>query len=368
MEQPLRKIRINLALQGGGAHGAFTWGVLDRLLDEKEIEIAAISGTSAGAFTGAALKAGYDRGGHEGARENLDWFWGEIERADDYSPLSWATYFWTDQMKRMFHAFTPFAALDRMSRLFSPYDYGPFYTNPLRRLAESMRFELITSPKPPELFVSATNVRTGKIRVFSGKEITPDVLLASACLPDMARAVEITDPATGVTDAFWDGGYSGNPALFPLYAPRFPNDIVIVNINPLLRDAIPESAAEIMNRINEISFNGSLLHELRAINFVRRLLRENKVPKGTMKDVYIHMIADDELMTGLSVDTKMIPSPGLIENLKAAGRVAAGKFLDKDGYRLNLDGSTDLARTYDGHATSKAAASAVRAGRPGRPI
>jgi NTE family protein len=342
----VRRVKINLALQGGGAHGAFTWGVLDRLLEEEEIEIAAISGTSAGALSGAALKAGFDRGGREAARENLDWFWGEISRADDYSPVNWATYFWTEGMKRALHAFTPFAALDNLSRLFSPYDYGPFYANPLRRLVGSMHFHLICSPKPPAFFVSATNVRTGKIRVFSRDEITPDVLMASACLPNMFRAIEIPDPATGKAEAYWDGGYSGNPALFPLFEPGLPNDIVIVNINPLLREDLPETATEILNRINEVSFNSSLLRELRAINFVRRLIADSKVPAGTMKDVYVHMISDDKLMTGLSVETKVLPTPGLIEDLKTAGRAAAGRFLKDHGDKLNRQGSVDLAATY----------------------
>ncbi|MFO1173971.1 MAG: patatin-like phospholipase family protein [Paracoccaceae bacterium] len=337
--------RINLALQGGGAHGAFTWGVLDRLLEEPEIEIAGISGTSAGALNGAALKAGLLRGGREGARENLDWFWGEVDRADDLHLGQWLT-FWPDLMLRTMRAFIPSAALDGLSHVVSPYDYGPFYVDPLRQIAGSLHFDHVCSPKGPALFVSATNVRTGKIRVFSGAEITVDALMASACLPTLFRTVEIDDPATGRREAYWDGGYSGNPALFPLFDPGLPNDIVVVNINPLVREEVPHSAADILNRVNEISFNSSLLRELRAINFVRRLIGDGKMPAGAMKDVFVHMIADDRLMTSLGVDSKYLPTTGMLAELKAAGRKAAARFLREHGDKINRAGSVDLQATY----------------------
>lgn len=341
----MKKRRINLALQGGGAHGAFTWGVLDRLLEEADIEIAGISGTSAGAFNAAALKAGYVRGGREGARENLDWFWGEIDRADDLKGASWLT-FWPEIMLNTMRAFTPFAALDGLSRVVSPYDYGAFYADPLRKIAENLHFDQICAPAGPALFISATNVRTGKIRVFSGAEISVDVLMASACLPTVFRAVEIDDPATGRRETYWDGGYSGNPALFPLFDPALPQDIVIVNINPLVRDAVPKSASAILNRINEISFNAALLGELRAINFVRRLIADGKVSAQAMKAVHVHMIADDKLMNSLAEDTKLRPTIGMLAELKTAGRRAAGAFLRQHGDKINRCSSMDMAAVY----------------------
>ena len=346
MKHLSRPVRINLALQGGGAHGAFTWGVLDRLLQEEAVEIAAISGTSAGALNGAALKVGMAMGGRQGARENLDWFWGQISKVDDLSLAHWMTAFWPDSMKKMWRAFTPAAALEGMTNLFSPYDFGPFYANPLRPIVEGLHFGHICGPKGPQLFVSATNVRSGKIRVFSGGTLTPDTLLASSCLPTVFQAIEIDDPATGRREAYWDGGYSGNPALFPLYDPRLPKDIVIVNINPLHREDLPKSAGEIINRINEVSFNSSLLSELRAINFVRRLIGEGKVATEAMKEVFVHMIADDHLMNLLSVDTKLLPTPGLLENLRDAGRAAADKFLSEHGDKISRSGSVDLQATY----------------------
>lgn len=342
----MRRLKINLALQGGGAHGAFTWGVLDRLLEEDEIEISGISGTSAGALNGAALKAGFARGGRQAARENLDWFWGEIDRADDLNVGHWIASFWPDIMLRTMRAVTPYAALSGMSHMFSPYDYGPFYSDPLRKIAESLHFEHICSPKGPALFVSATNVRTGKIRVFSASAITIDALMASACLPNVFRTIEIMDPATGKLEGYWDGGYSGNPALFPLYDKTLPDDIVIVNINPIVRETLPRSASEILNRINEISFNSSLLSELRSINFVRRLIADNKLPPGTMKEVKVHMISDDKLMNSLTAETKLMPTTGLLGELKTAGRAAASRFLREHAHKIGKSNSIDLAGVY----------------------
>jgi NTE family protein len=256
------------------------------------------------------------------------------------------TAFWPDSVKRGLRNFGQAAALDGLSRVFSPYDYGPFYVNPLRKIVQGMHFEHICGTIGPALFISATNVRTGKIRVFSAAEISPEVLLATTCLPTVFKAVEIVDPATGRSEAYWDGGYAGNPALFPLYDQSLPNDIVIVNINPIRRETLPRGAGEILDRINEISFNASLLSELRAINFVRRLIAEKKVSNNTMKEVYVHMIANDALMTSLPVDSKMIPPPGLIENLKVAGREAAEDFLNKHEGKLNRQSSVDLAATF----------------------
>ena len=336
--------RINLALQGGGAHGAFTWGVLDRLLEDETIEIAGISGTSAGALNGAALKAGLVMGDRAAARDNLDWLWAQVGAVGDMRLASWfrallpLSGFWDDLTER----FAPFSPLETATRLFSPYDYGPFYVNPLARVVERFRYDLVCADMGPAFYVSATNARTGKIRVFSGDAITPDAILASACLPTIFQAVELPDPVTGETEAYWDGGYSGNPALFPLFGPDLPQDIVVVSINPLGRQELPRSAQEILDRINEISFNAALLKELRAISFVKRLIAEGKVAKGAMKDVYLHLISDDDLMGRLAARTKMLPNPGLLWELKAAGRAAAEDFLARDGACLGVRGSVNL--------------------------
>ncbi len=190
-------------------------------------------------------------------------------------------------------------------------------------------YEHVCANAWPKLFVCATNVRSGKIRVFSGDEITPDAILASACLPTLYQAVEIVDPETGVLEAYWDGGYSGNPALFPLFYHTGTEDTIIVHINPLHRDDLPRTSTEIINRVNEISFNSSLLRELRAVEFVHRLIAEGKVARGEMMDVRVHSVQDDALMRQLGVATKTTPNRGLLLQLKEAGRAAMDTLPDR---------------------------------------
>ena len=335
-------VRINLALQGGGAHGAFTWGVLDRLMEEAWIEVAGISGTSAGALNGAALKAGLVRGSREAARENLAWLWGQVGARGDLRLTTWMAALAPGPglVSRALEHSVGWSMLDAVQRAVSPYAYGPFYQNPLERIARRFRYDDVCAEAGPAFFVSTTNVRTGRIRVFRQEEVTTEVLLASACLPTIFQAVEIEG------EAYWDGGYTGNPALFPLFDPGLPDDIVIVNINPLERPGVPRTPQEIQNRINEISFNTSLLRELRAISFVKRLIGEGRMPQGAMKDVAVHMIADDELMARLSVATKLVPSPTVLNGLRDAGRAAAGRFLREHGARLGNGGSVDLGTMF----------------------
>ncbi len=344
--------RINLALQGGGAHGAFAWGVLDRLLDEPDIEIAAISGTSAGALNGAALAAGLaigsGRHGRQAARENLDYIWSQVGQVSDNAVVRWMHSMFPvpRAWQRLTELFSPVAWLESLTRVFSPYDSGPFYTNPLAAILREMPHPDLCRAGGPELFVSATNVRTGLIRVFSGAELSVDAILASACLPELFRAVEIDDPATGRREAYWDGGYSGNPALFPLYSPALPRDIVIVNINPMMRDALPKSPAAIQDRVNEISFNASLLAELRAINFVKRLHAENRLSGRPMKNVLLHAIMDETLMNSLTASTKLLPAPGLLATMREAGSRAADEFLRQDAANIGERDSYDLRAVF----------------------
>ncbi|MBN2759681.1 MAG: patatin-like phospholipase family protein [Rhodobacteraceae bacterium] len=341
--------RINLALQGGGAHGAFTWGVLDRLLQEDDVEIAAISGTSAGALNAAALKAGMVQGGAKGARAALDGLWHKVGAVHDLRLTGWIAQVlppvgvlntWAERMM-------PISATDAAALVASPYGLGPLYRNPLQSIVEGLAYDMVCAGEGPELHIAATNVRSGKIKVFSGKTIAPEVILASACLPTLFQAVEITDPDTGQVDAYWDGGYTGNPALFPLFAPNLPDDILVVSINPLYRDDIPTTPQEIQNRINEIGFNSSLLRELRAIRFVKRLIGENRVERGAMKDVLVHMIADDVLMNSLSVTSKLTPTPYLLHSLKMAGRKACEAFLTRHKADLNNRATLDLAAMFE---------------------
>lgn len=338
--------RINLALQGGGAHGAFTWGVLDRLLDEPDVEVAAISGTSAGALNGAAFKAGIVSGGRNGARANLDRLWGRMGAVGDMRVANWLRSWDAGQVAQALEYSLPFSVADTWSRMVSPYMYGPFYQNPLVPIVEAFDFDQVCAHEGPALFICTTSVRTGKIRVFNQDEITTDAILASACLPTLFQAVEITDPKTGRKEPYWDGGYTGNPALFPLFNAGFPDDLVIVNINPLERDELPVTPQQIQNRINEISFNSSLLRELRAISFVQRLLADGTLEPGRMSRVLVHMIADDALMNDLSVATKLVPTPIVLNKLKEAGRNAADRFLGSHKKDLGQCSTVDLEEMF----------------------
>ncbi len=338
--------RINLALQGGGAHGAFTWGVLDRLLEDDRVDIAGISGTSAGALNGAALKSGMVAGGCAGAREQLNWLWEQVGAVNDMRMTTWMRGLEPAFIAQAIEYSIPFSVADTWSRMVSPYSYGPFYKNPLQSIVERFDFERVCADQGPDLFICATCVRTGKIRIFDGEDISTNAILASACLPTLFQAVEIEDPDSGKLEAYWDGGYTGNPALFPLFAEHLPDDIVIVNINPLEREQLPVTPQQIQNRINEISFNSSLFRELRAISFVQRLLEEGKLEPGSMARLYIHMIADDDLMTDLSVATKLVPTAPVLHKLKEAGRVAAESFLEKDLPYLGKDSTVDLREMF----------------------
>ena len=340
--------RINLALQGGGAHGAYTWGVLDRLLEEPEIEIAGISGTSAGALNGAALKAGLLIGGRQGARDNLDWLWAQMGALGNLWLTQWISHVApsSSAISAMLENSWHYMIGEAASQMTSPYAMGPFYRNPLQAVVEQFHYDQVCADRGPRLFIGATNVRSGKIKVFEGAQISTKALLASACLPTLFQAVEIADPDSGTREAYWDGGYSGNPALFPLFDEALPADIVIVGINPLCREDIPRSPQAIQNRINEISFNSSLLRELRAIAFVQRLLAEGALKPGSMKKILAHMISDDALMTQLSVATKMAPGPVLLARLKQAGRNSCDAFLASHRGDLNQRSTVDLQALY----------------------
>lgn len=334
----MTKLRLNLALQGGGAHGAFTWGVLDRVLQEPDLEIAAISGTSAGALNAAALKSGMMSGGFEGARAALDDLWNGIAKSSGAGLNQWVSQdlFSPSVVSHALEMSAPYMFAEAFNRMTSPYSWGPFYNHPLRAIVDGFDYGDVCAPQGPALFIGASNVRSGKIKVFQGDEIGPDALLASACLPTLFRAIEIDG------EAYWDGGYTGNPPLFPLFDKDLPDDILIININPLERDEIPQTAQAIQNRINEISFNTSLLRELRAISFVQRLIEEGTIAQGAMKRVNVHMIADDALMNELSVATKTFAIPSVLNALKEAGQAAAESFLNTHRGDIGVKSSINL--------------------------
>ncbi|MBP6018921.1 MAG: patatin-like phospholipase family protein [Burkholderiaceae bacterium] len=325
---------ISLALQGGGSHGAFTWGVLDRILEDERITIEAISGTSAGAMNAVALADGLHRGGHEGARAALHNFWKSASEGAWLSliqrtPWDRATGNWS------LNNSPGYMMLDLISRLASPYELNPLNINPLKDfLTEHIDFEAVQHAAL-KLFIPATNVRTGRARVFTNEDLSPDIVMASACLPNMFPAVEIDG------EAYWDGGYSGNPALHPLIYRCVGRDILIVQINPINVPEVPRTAQEIQDRINEITFNSSLLAELRAIRFVTRQLDEGHLHPAHYKQMLMHRIDGDVELKGLGASSKMNAEWDFLLMLHAKGREAASEWLDRHfddiGVRSTLD-------------------------------
>jgi NTE family protein len=325
---------VDLALQGGGSHGAFTWGVLDRLLEEPWLRIAAISGTSAGAMNAAVLADGWAVGGADGARDALDRYWQRVSRAAAFSPLQ------RSPLDRLMGRWTldtspVYVAVDLMSRLLSPYDLNPLGLNPLRGiLGASIDFDRLAR-SPIKIFVTATNVRTGRGRIFRNAEITADVLLASACLPTMFRAIEIDG------ESYWDGGYAGNPTITPLIRESDAHDTILVQINPRERPQTPRSAADILNRINEISFNSPLLKELRMIALLRQVADPGSGEGARWAQMRTHRIATD-MLAQFGASSKLNAEWEFVTVLRTEGRRAASEFLHAGAADLGKRSTIDL--------------------------
>jgi NTE family protein len=328
---------INLALQGGGAHGAFTWGVLDRFLEDERLAIEGISATSAGAMNAAVTAFGMSEAGRSGARQALTNFWRRVSHAAALGPLQPT---WLDRMagNKSLESSPAFMVMDMMTRLLSPYQFNPVNYNPLREVLEKVvDFDALRAECcPVKLFLSATNVRTGKVKVFRNDEITADAVLASGCLPFLFQAVEIGG------EAYWDGGYMGNPAIFPLIYHCDSQDVVIVHINPMERKELPVTASEIQNRINEISFNSSLMREMRAINFVTDLIDGDALKKESVKKMHIHSISAEAVMSKLSVASKLNADWGFLCELRDTGRMAAESWLESNFARLGRESTADI--------------------------
>lgn len=334
--------KVNLALQGGGAHGAVTWGVLDRLLEDDRIAVEGMSGASAGAVNAVALAYGLFRGGRETARETLDAVWEEIARVGAFASPVHAGPFEDAQDSvayRMFDIFT---------RVYSPYQFNPFNFNPLKDvLASVIDFDALCKCPKTKLYLSATNVRTGKVHVFRTRDVSIEVVLASTCLPFLFKAVEIGG------EAYWDGGYMGNPVLFPFFYEAESNDVLIVHINPLHRDKVPITAPDILNRINEISFNSSLLRELRAIAFVEKLLDEGWLKeeyRDQLRYVRVHSIRSDLPLEDLSVSSKFNVDRRFLQSLKLRGRKIADDWLSENFEIIGVKSSANIREMFDGSA------------------
>ena len=331
---------INLALQGGGSHGAFTWGVLDALLEDGRLQIEAVSATSAGSLNAVVLAEGLRKGGVDGARQALADLWRAVANAGRLNPLQppWLDAFMHGiQQTAQLEWSPPHLWATAMLQLFSPYQLNPLNLNPLRQIVQSqIDFEALRLASPVKLFLSATNVETGKIRVFGGAEISVDAVLASACLPTLFQAVQIDG------EHFWDGGYMGNPAIFPLIYESVAADVLIVHVNPILRKGVPRSSAEIANRVNEISFNSSLMREMRAIAFVTSLINRGKLQPEDARRMRIHSIRCDELMAAQAVESKIDTAWPYLTELRDAGRQQAFAWLAQHGEQVGVESSVDI--------------------------
>jgi len=327
-------ILVDLALQGGGAHGAFTWGVLDRLLEESRLQIEGISGTSAGAMNAAVLISGQSVGGTEGAKAALEQFWRRVSDAALLSPfrrtpLDIMLGRWTLDTSPMF------LTLDLMARIFSPYDLNPHGANPLRDiLANCIDFRRVAKA-PVKLFVTATNVHTGRGHIFRNAELTPEVLLASACLPTLFQAIEIDG------EAYWDGGYAGNPTITPLIRECASSDTILVQVNPVERPGTPRSARDIVNRINEVSFNATLLKELRMMAVLRQASDPGTNEGARWAGMRIHRISSST-MTELGYSSKLNAEWEFFCMLRNEGRRSAEAFLVAHSADLGVRSTLDL--------------------------
>lgn len=313
--------KINLALQGGGAQGAFTWGVLDQILLDERVEIEAISGTSAGAMNAVIMAYGLMSGGRDTARDLLRQFWYKVSVAAEFSPFK--TSFLDSMMGSYNLRYSPsFFAMDYLTRMFSPAQLNVLDINPLREiLSELVDFDLVQSCNKLKLFINATHVRTGKARIFKTEEITLEAVMASACLPYIFKTVWIDG------EPYWDGGYSGNPAIYPIIYNAQSRDVVIVQINPLDVEDVPTGANEILDRLNEINFNASLMSEMRAIDFVRRL-KENGSLGESHKSMHIHMIEAQEILRGFGRMSKLNADWNFLSYLYDIGVQSASDWLD----------------------------------------
>jgi NTE family protein len=335
--------RLNLALQGGGAHGAFTWGVLDRLLEDERNELEGISGTAAGAINAAVLAQGFAENGRAGARQALDKFWRDLSRFAPFSPAQrsfadWLTGNWNLDRSPAVVLF------DMVSRLFSPYESNPANFDLLRdMLAKRIDMDRVRACHQLKLFVCATNVRTGQAKVFRRDELSIDALLASACLPTMFQSVIIDG------DPYWDGGYMGNPPIWPLIYFCEARDVAIVQINPLVREGVPKTTAEIMNRLNEINFNAALIAEMRAIATVKKLIEEGALSGHATtryKNMLIHLIGDEVETEKLGAASKFNLDVGFLLHLKETGRQAADRWLAGNFAKIGSQSSVDIRATF----------------------
>lgn len=331
---------VNLALQGGGSHGAFTWGVLDKILEDGRLDIDGLSATSAGAMNAGVYAYHHMLGGKEAARRGLHDFWQRISKAGDQTRNPFDAVLESMNLGML----SSQSMFETMTRLLSPYEFNPFNLNPLKDvLNASIDFDRLRQCTTTNLRICTTNVRTGKIRIFGNGEITSDVLLASACLPFLFQAVGIDG------EHYWDGGYMGNPAIYPMFTGLASGDVIIVHVNPIERPDLPRSAPDILNRINEISFNSTLMREMRAVRFIRDIMDGDWIKdehKHKLRYIFMHSIRNDESMASLAVASKSNTNWSFLTGLRDRGRQTAEDWLAENFDHLGKRSSIDLEKEF----------------------
>ncbi len=332
---------VGVALQGGGAHGAFTWGILDRLLEEEAIQADAMCGTSAGAVNAVTVAYGLHTGGPQKAKELLELLWRKIALSGSF--LFKPGMFDTAMGKGDIYNSPGYLWFNAVTQVLSPYNFNPLNYNPLRDiLLDLIDFKELQLYNKKKLFICATNVKTNRAKIFSNKEITVDAVLASACLPFLFQAVEING------EYYWDGGYMGNPPIFPLISNTNLHDIVLIKINSINTNSVPTTARDIADRVNEISFNSSLINEMKLIHYRNELLRNGilKTDEKTNREIFVHTISGYEALSQLSYSSKMNTSWDFLLSLKEKGREIASKWIEEDFKLVGVKSTFDVEQHF----------------------
>jgi NTE family protein len=332
--------KISLALQGGGAHGAFTWGVLEKILEDPRIDIEALCGTSAGAMNAVIVAYGLQTGGRQGAIDLLEKFWKKVSSQQQFSLLQPSLIDKKISNGRLDYS-PAYQMFDFYSMLFSPYQFNPMDYNPLRKtLSDFVNFEELRKNESIKLFVCATNVRTSRAKVFEMSEMSVDAVLASACLPFLFKAVEIDG------ESYWDGGYMGNPPIFPLIDGAESADILLIQINPIKIDKVPQTAEEIRDRVNTLSFNSSLMHEMRRVNFVQKMLSDGYNMHGVLRNLRIHNINPEIALGSLGVSSKMNAEWSFLQKLRKLGHAMAADWIRKNFDQIGVSSTCDVKEIF----------------------
>lgn len=331
------KKHVGLALQGGGAHGAFTWGVLDRLLEEDDIIADAMCGTSAGAVNAVTCAYGLHTGGPQKAKELLETLWRKVSQSGGF--LFKPSILDSIMGNGDIYNSPGYMLFNNITQFLSPYNFNPFNYNPLRDiLTDLIDFKELQMYHKKKLFICATNVKTNRAKIFSNRDITVDAVLASACLPFLFQAVEIDG------EYYWDGGYMGNPPIFPLITNTTLHDIVLIKINSVNINSVPTTARDISDRVNEISFNSSLINEMKLIHYRNELLRNGilKVDDKMNREIFVHTISGYDALSQLSYSSKMNTSWDFLLSLKERGRQTASKWLESDYSQVGVKSTFDV--------------------------